>query len=384
MCLAYFEFDNHNKAEYAAIIILISINLYYVFLHFAAGQSGKWPGELAALRALKTAFYIQIAQLLEEKYKFVCKITYDGVLVLKQGYCFNLEIAHPKEVGLLKKTKTEKGIITHIDCPESVALEKRHYILPKVTGALKALYETHTSFGPTVMIAKRWLYCQLIDPGLWPEECTELLIASQYLKTDDRCKTNSPQIGFIRFLHLLAHTDWKSELFLLNFNNSLEGMKETNLAFFRTLFICNVFPESAISELEQHFATERESFPPLCIATSYDQQHYGKIWSSEQTPNVHVLARVTLLARQCLELIETSLLSTSMTFIKPTKIFKAPTQGYDLLIELSPDNVPNTLAFEFGSSFVEFKKPNWRMPLAGSNFLQNAVQLLRVSLKSHN
>ncbi|XP_065363227.1 nucleolar protein 6 [Calliphora vicina] len=321
------------------------------------GQSGKWPSELTALRALKTAFYLQIAEMLQEKYKLTCKVTYDGVLVLKQGYCFNLEIAHPKEVGLLKKEKTVKGLTTHIDCPESIALEKRHYILPKVTGALKALYQNHSSFGATVMIAKRWLYSQLIDNGLWPEECTELLIASQYMKIAAKCITNSPQTGFIRFLQLLANTDWKSELFLLNFNSAMQ--------------------ETDISDLEQHFATERDTFPPLCLATSYDQKHYGKIWSSEQQPNVHVLARVTLLARQSLEIIESTLLSSSLTFIRPVKIFKPPTQGYDFVIQLSPDKVTNTLSFEFGSSFVEFTKPNWHMPLAGSNFLQNAVNKLR-------
>ncbi|KAM7363177.1 nucleolar protein 6 Mat89Ba [Cochliomyia hominivorax] len=321
------------------------------------GQSGKWPGELTAFRALKTAFYIQISQLLQEKYKLQCKVSYDGVLVLKQGYCFNLEIAHPKEVGLLKKEKNEKGIITHVDCPESIALEKRHYILPKVTGALKALYQNHSSFGPAVMIAKRWLYSQLIDQGLWPEECTELLIASQYLKTMTKCITNSPQIGFIRFLHLLAHSDWQTELFLLNFNAAME--------------------EADISELEQKFSTERETFPPLCIVTSYDQKHYGKIWSNEGQPNVHVLAKVTLLARQSLEIIETTLLSNTLTFIKPARIFRAPTQGYDLIIQLCPDNVSNTLAFEFGSPFMDFTKPNWHMPLAASNFLANVVDKLR-------
>ncbi|KNC25568.1 hypothetical protein FF38_12937 [Lucilia cuprina] len=321
------------------------------------GQSGKWPGELTALRALKTAFYIQIAELVQEKYKLICRVTYDGVLILKQGYCFNLEIAHPKEVGLLKKEKTDKGITTHIDCAESIALEKRHYILPKVTGALKALYQNHSSFGPTVMIAKRWLYSQLIDNGLWPEECTELMIASQYLKTASQCITNSPQIGFIRFLQLLAHTDWKTELFLLNFNSAME--------------------ETDISDLEQRFSTERNTFPPLCIVTSYDQKHYGKIWSTEQQPNVHVLARVTLLARQTLEIIESTLLSSCLTLIKPAKVFKAPTQGYDFVIQLKPDQVTNSLNLDFGSSFVEFTKPNWHMPLAGSNFVAKAVQKLR-------
>lgn len=194
-----------------------------LFIFSSSGLSGKWPSELAALRALKTAFYIQIASLLKEQHKLQCKVTYDGVLVLKQGYCFNLEIAHPKEVGLLKKEKNHKGITHHVDCPESIALEKRHYILPKVAGALKALHQTYSSFGPTVMIAKRWLYSQLIDDGQWPEECTELLIASQFLKTAVKFISNAPQMAFIRFLHLLANTDWKSELVLVNFNNAMEG-----------------------------------------------------------------------------------------------------------------------------------------------------------------
>ncbi|XP_061392483.1 nucleolar protein 6 [Musca vetustissima] len=320
------------------------------------GLSGKWPGELGALRALKTAFYIQIAALLRDHHKLQCKVTYDGVLILKQGYCFNLEIAHPKEVGLLKREINEKGIKQHVDCPESIALEKRHYVLPKVTGALRALHQTHPSFGPTVMIAKRWLYSQLIDDGQWPEECTELLIASQFLKTSTKCISNAPQMSFIRFLHLLANADWKTEMFLINFNNAMQ--------------------ETEISDLEQKFSTERDAFPPLCLVTSYDRQHYGKIWTSEQQPNIHVLARVTLLARQCLEIIESSLL-TNASFIKPAYIFKAPTEGYDLVIQLKPEAVSNALTFELGSPFVDFTKPNWHMPLAGSNFMRNAVQKLR-------
>ncbi|XP_013102162.2 nucleolar protein 6 [Stomoxys calcitrans] len=320
------------------------------------GLSGKWPGELAAFRALKTAFYIQIASLLKEQHNLQCRVTYDGIMVLKQGYCFNLEIAHPKEVGLLKKEKTEKGITRHVDCVESIALEKRHYILPKVAGALKALHQSCSSFGPTVMIAKRWLYSQLIDDGQWPEECTELLIASQYLKTSSKFIGNSPQMAFIRFLHLLANADWKSELFLINFNNAMD--------------------ESEISDVEHRFGAERNDFPPLCIVTSYDKQYYGKIWSSHLNPNVHVLARVTLLARQCLEIVESTLLASS-SFVKPVQIFKPSSEGYDLVIQLKPEAVPNTLAFDFGSSFVEFTKPNWHMPLAGSNFVKLAVNKLR-------
>ncbi|XP_020715347.1 nucleolar protein 6 isoform X2 [Ceratitis capitata] len=320
------------------------------------GLSGKWPSDLGALRALKMAFYIQIANLLREKHNLKTKVTYDGILVLKQGYCFSIEMAHPKELALLKKEKSERGLTQYVDCEASIALEKRHYILPKVTGALHALYQGHSSFAGTVMIAKRWLSTQLIDDGLWPEECTELLIAAQYLKTPSKQITSSPQTGFIKFLQLLAGTDWRSELFLLNFNNAMN--------------------ENAVADLEHRFSTERDTFPPLCIATSFDEHHMGNLWSSGSKPNINVLARVTLLARHSLDIIETALLST-MEFIKPGRIFVPPNNGYDLVIQLKPDMVSNSWAHEFGTSFTARSKPNWRLPLADSNFLQKAVQKLR-------
>ncbi|KAL9872396.1 nucleolar protein 6 Mat89Ba isoform 2-T2 [Glossina fuscipes fuscipes] len=321
------------------------------------GLSGKWPtAELTALRAIKTAFYLQIGKLLREQYQLPTKVTYDGIMVLHQGYCFNFEIAHPREVGLLKREKTEKGVTKYVDCTASIALEKRHYILPKVAGALKALYQKHNSFGPAVMISKRWLYSQLVDDCLWPDECTELLIASQYQKKANSLITNAPQMGFIRFLQLLATTKWKTEMILINFNDNMEV--------------------SEITDLEQRFNAERDHFPPLCIVTSYDQPHYGNIWSSADQPNPFVLARVTLLARQCLEYLERSLISPAQ-FIKPSRLFTPSSEGYHLIIQIKPDNVANTLAHDFGSAFVEYSKPNWRLSLAGTNFLKTAVEQLR-------
>lgn len=320
------------------------------------GQSGKWPNELGALRALKMAFYIQIANLLREKYNIKTKVTYDGLLVLKQGYCFAIEMAHPKEVALLKKEKSERGLTQFVDCEASLGLEKRYYILPKVTGALHALYQVHNSFGGTVMIAKRWLSTQFLDDGLWPEACTELLIAAQFLRTPALKNPSSPQAGFIRFLHLLAGTDWRSELFLLNFNNAMD--------------------ENAVADLEHRFSTERDTFPPLCIATSFDQNHMGNLWASASKPNNNVLFRVTLLARHALDIIENALLSTK-PFIKPGQLFIAPNNGYDLVIQLKPDLVSNSWAHEFGSSFTVRSRPNWRLPLADSNFLQSTIEKLR-------
>ncbi|KAH8417147.1 hypothetical protein KR222_004756, partial [Zaprionus bogoriensis] len=321
------------------------------------GPSGKWPSELGALRCLKTAFLIQIGQQLQAQHKLHWQLCRQGLLVLKQGYCFLFELAHSKELALLKQQQNERGITTYVDNPASRELERRQYILPRVSGALHALHQSQRAFAPTVLIAKRWLATQLLDEGLWPGIATELLVAHLFQQRQTSHATVSPQAGFIRFLQLLAHSDWTGELFLLNFNNS--------------------WTEQQIADLEHNFRSERQSYPPLCLATAYDQQHAGRLWTSDECPNRPVLARVTLLARHALQLIETSLLSQRLRFVRPAQLFVPSGEGYDLVIQLKPDLVANTLCHDLGSPFLPFSQRNFRLPLAGSNHLASIVQQLR-------
>lgn len=196
-------------------------SVHDVVIHL--GASGKWPSTLSALRALKTAFYIQIAEKLRNQCKLQAKTSLDGVYVLKKGYVFRIQIYHPKEIVLLKKTANDKGVTQYIDTPVSLELEKRLSLLPKVTSALHGVYQQYSSFGPTVMIAKRWIYSQLIDNDSWSDECTELIVANQFLKMGSLPATHQPQTGFLRFLNMLANTDWNAEMVLVNFNNEMSG-----------------------------------------------------------------------------------------------------------------------------------------------------------------
>ncbi|KAH8326221.1 hypothetical protein KR067_003582, partial [Drosophila pandora] len=321
------------------------------------GQSGKWPSELTALRALKTAFLIEIGEKLEAQFRLKWSITSEGLLVLKQGFCFMIQLAHSKELALVKQAVTDRGVTTYVDNPESRALEREHHILPKVSGALHSLHQTHSAFGPTVLLAKRWIATQLLDEGLWPAMATELLVAHLFQQRHAPQPIASPQAGFIRFLQLLSHTDWTSELILLNFNNSWQ--------------------EQQIADLENSFRTDRQSYPHLVVATSYDQQHAGRLWTSEQAPNRPVLAHVTKLARHSFEILQTSLMSKDLRFVRPAQLFRASNEGYDLVIQLKPDLVPNTLCYDLGSPFVSFGQPNFQTPLAGVDRLADVVSQLR-------
>lgn len=147
------------------------------------------------------------------------------------------------------------------------------------------LYHQHSSFGPTVLIAKRWLYSQLLDQSLWPDECTEMLVAYQYLYSKVNAP-HQPQTGFFRFLHMLAYTNWKTDLVILNFNDDISA--------------------EAVSKLETKFIAERDSFPPLCVATSCGDSDKHIVWT-KKVPTVEVLARVTLLARHAINLVQSNL-----------------------------------------------------------------------------
>lgn len=86
-----------------------------------------------------------------------------------------------------------------------------------------SLHQQYPSYGPTCCLAKRWLSAQLLDPYHFPEMCTELLVASLFLISEPYQPPNQPQLGFFRFLHLLAHTNWNNECIILNLNAEMSS-----------------------------------------------------------------------------------------------------------------------------------------------------------------
>ena len=84
-----------------------------------------------------------------------------------------------------------------------------------------SLHQQYSSYGPACCLAKRWMSAQLLDPYHFPEMCVELLVASLYLMPAPYQPPNQPQLGFFRFLHLLAHTNWNSEPVILNLNSEM-------------------------------------------------------------------------------------------------------------------------------------------------------------------
>lgn len=174
------------------------------------------------VRNLKIVTYFQLAHVLENRLGCKSDVTNDGIYVLYQGYCFHFMTSFTYELRLLKEIDNAKDKEVK-DISPSVALELTYFILPSVCAGLKALHNLNSSYGPTVIITKRWLYSQLIDDGLWPDACTELLIAYMFLNPLIYNKTNNPQLGFIKFLRFLVEANWMHEAFIINFNDNLDS-----------------------------------------------------------------------------------------------------------------------------------------------------------------
>lgn len=332
--------------------------------------SGKWPDDLDAMRRIKAAFYIEIGKCMSTQFpSTITNVRSDCVEILKNKHLFQLKIVHPKEIALVKETISSANNLTKLYRTNemSLKLEFESCLLPKLTSFLHGLHHRFPSYGPTVAIAKRWLYSQLIDGFLWPDECTELIIAEMYLKNNPMEPSSSPQIGFFRFLKYLAEFAHETEMVLVNFNDELDV--------------------DQISEMELKFRKDRKNFPPLYIATSIDLEHHGGIWSS-RAPSINILKRVQMLAEYSLKFIAEDFTRMSCSLVKD--LFTPSLDGYNLVIHLNEryvrrfdvvlHNFPNFKALQYE------RKP---APPAGVNFVAKFLSELReafddVALFFHN
>lgn len=85
---------------------------------------------------LRTAFYIQISEMLKKNAGIKCNPKEEHLDILYKGLVFRLVLFHPKQIPLLKKHVDAKGVVSFRDTEESIVAEQNYVVLPKVIGAL--------------------------------------------------------------------------------------------------------------------------------------------------------------------------------------------------------------------------------------------------------
>ncbi|XP_067386974.1 nucleolar protein 6 isoform X2 [Emydura macquarii macquarii] len=280
--------------------------------------SGQWPQDKEAIKRVKAAFHLRLAELLNQQHHLLCRPAATHTDVYKDGYVFRLQVAYHREPQILKEVVTPEGMLKYRDTEESQRLELETLHLPYLTSSLHGLQQQYPAFSGTSRLAKRWVRAQLLSDSL-SDECVDLLAASLFLHPEPFTLPSSPQVGFLRFLHLLTSFDWKNSPLIVNLNADLKDADYT--------------------EIRNEFVAARSHLPVMFISTPRDQR--SSVWTKEQ-PSTQILQRLLVLALESLRALEKQL--TDPLGSQDVKmVFRPPLDFYDILIHLNAKHIPRHL-----------------------------------------
>ncbi|NXU75922.1 NOL6 protein, partial [Oreotrochilus melanogaster] len=280
--------------------------------------SGQWPQDKEAIKRIKAAFHLQLAELLHQQHQLVCRPAVTHTDVYKDGYVFRLQVAYHREPLILKEVVTPEGMLKYQDTEESRQLEMEILHLPYLTSSLHGLQQQHPAFGSTCRLAKRWVSAQLLSDSI-TEECVDLLVAFLFIHPAPFMPPSSPQVGFLRFLDLLATFDWKNNPLIVNLN---AGLTDTDC-----------------TEIKNKFMAARSRLPVMFIATPKDQ--WSSMWTQGR-PSAQILQRLLVLASESLRALEEQLMDP-LNSQDVKMVFRPPLDFYDVLIHLNPNQIPRHL-----------------------------------------
>lgn len=179
-----------------------------ILVQIRFGPSSKWPTDLKAIGAAKTAMLIQLANGIEK----IGDDNFDGLLTVcpthadigYKGYCFRIIVRADPEIQMLQRLVTPSLAASQL----LTQLTKIHLLASRHHSMIHAVHTLHPSAASVVRVAKRWAACHLLS-GHMTTELLELLVARVY--SDNSVFVQPPATvvaGFLRFLYLLANFDW--------------------------------------------------------------------------------------------------------------------------------------------------------------------------------
>ncbi|TNN67009.1 Nucleolar protein 6 [Liparis tanakae] len=143
--------------------------------------SGKWPHDRLAIRHIRTAFHICLAELLKKHHQYTCMPCPTHLDVWKDGLVFRIQVAYHREPQVLRESLNAEGLLIVRDNEEAQALEMATTHKPLLTSTLHGLQQQHQCFGEVCRLAKRWLGAQLFSEDI-TEDTADLLVASLFLQ----------------------------------------------------------------------------------------------------------------------------------------------------------------------------------------------------------
>lgn len=320
--------------------------------------SGQWPQDAEAIRRVRAAFQLRLAELLMQQHGLQCRATATHTDVLKDGFAFRIRVAYQREPQVLKETRSPEGMISLRDTPASLRLERDTRQLPLLTSALHGLQQQHPAFSGVARLAKRWVRAQLLGEG-FTDESLDLVAAALFLHPEPFTPPSSPQVGFLRFLFLVSTFDWKNNPLIVNLNSELTVEEQV--------------------EIRRGFLAARTQLPVMVIITPQDRK--SSIWTQDG-PSPQILQQLVVLAAKALPVLEKQLMDPQGPGDIRT-VFRPPLDMYDVLIRLSPRHIPrhrqavDSPAASFCRGLLSEPGPSSLMPVLGYDPPQLYVAQLR-------
>ncbi|XP_004600255.2 nucleolar protein 6 [Sorex araneus] len=277
--------------------------------------SGQWPQDAEAIRRVRAAFQLRLAELLRQQHGLQCRPAAEHTDVLKDGFVFRVHVAYQKEPQILREMRSPEGMISLRDTPASLRLERATRHLPLLTSALHGLQQQHPAFSGVARLAKRWVRAQLLGDG-FTDESLDLVAAALFLHPEPFTPPSSPQVGFLRFLSLVSTFDWKNNPLIVNLNGDLKAEEQV--------------------EIRSDFLAARTQLPVMVIVTPQDRK--GSVWTQDG-PSAQILQQLVVLAAESLSVLEKQLMDPRGPGDIRT-VFRPPLDMYDVLIRLSARHVP--------------------------------------------
>lgn len=308
--------------------------------------SGQWPQDAEAIRRVRAAFQLRLAELLTQQHGLQCRATATHTDVLKDGFVFRIRVAYQREPQILKEMRGPEGMISLRDTPASLRLERDTKHLPLLTSALHGLQQQHPAFSGVARLAKRWVRAQLLGEG-FTDESLDLVAAALFLHPEPFTPPSSPQVGFLRFLFLVSTFDWKNNPLIVNLNSELSVEEQV--------------------EIRRGFLATRTQLPVMVIITPQDRK--SSIWTQDG-PSPQILQQLVVLAAEALPVLEKQLMHPREPGDIRT-VFRPPLDMYDVLIRLSPRHIPrhrqavDSPAASFCRGLLSEPGPSSLMPVLG-------------------
>jgi hypothetical protein len=181
------------------------------------GASSKWPTDLNATGAARTAMLIQLLDGIDEMkqhgmadcngFDGLTQITLTYADVGYMGYIFRVFVRADPELKLLRGLKKPS--------PEA-ASNLRTLVVSSHHSMVHAVYTRHASSSVVARMAKPWVSSHLLS-GMIPLKAVKSLVVKVCSDTGSPLEVPGTVVaGFLRFLYLLANHDWAREPVLVD------------------------------------------------------------------------------------------------------------------------------------------------------------------------